>query len=69
MGGRARRGLDRSVGLIHFIGVQQRLEEILGCKVDLVSKRGLRGELRDDVQWNLLVIGEAVERLIDEDDG
>jgi predicted nucleotidyltransferase len=32
--------------LIEFAGVKLRLEELLGCRVDLVTCRGIRPELR-----------------------
>ena len=33
--------LDDTVGLYKFIGIQIRLEELLGKKVDLISSRGI----------------------------
>jgi uncharacterized protein len=45
---------DRTVGLFHFIGVQQRLEEILGRKVDLVERGAVHPALRDSID------GEAI---------
>ena len=32
--------------LIEFAGVKLRLEELLGCRVDLLTRRGIRPELR-----------------------
>ena len=46
---------DRPVGLFHFVTVKQRLEEILGTEVDLVSQGGLKRQLRDRV------LAEAVD--------
>jgi predicted nucleotidyltransferase len=37
---------DRPVGLFHFARVQRRLEEILGCRVDLVMKEAVKPQLR-----------------------
>ena len=39
----------KPVGLFQFIGLQQRLEELLGCKVDLGTVRSLKHRLKDDV--------------------
>jgi predicted nucleotidyltransferase len=40
---------DRPVGYFHLFEVQDRLEALLGCKVDLVTRGGLRPELRDGI--------------------
>lgn len=40
---------SRPVGLFHFIELQQRLEEILGCKVDLGTPRSLKPYVADRV--------------------
>ena len=40
---------DEGANLLDLIGLQQFLEEKLGCKVDLVSRRSLREELRTSV--------------------
>ena len=37
------------VGLFAFIGLQQHLEELLGCKVDLVTPDALRQEMRERI--------------------
>jgi predicted nucleotidyltransferase len=42
-----------SIGL-RFISLAEDLEEILGCKVDLVSQRGLRPRLREMVERELV---------------
>jgi predicted nucleotidyltransferase len=39
----------RPVGLFEFIELQQRLESILGCKVDLGTKRSLKSHLNGQV--------------------
>lgn len=36
-------------GLFEFIGVTNYLEDLLGCKVDLVMAEGLREEFREQV--------------------
>jgi hypothetical protein len=36
-------------GLFEFIGVMNFLEDLLGCKVDLVMTDGIRKELREQV--------------------
>jgi uncharacterized protein len=46
---------NRPVGLFHFVKVKERLEEILGTEVDLVSQGGLKRQLRDRV------LAEAVD--------
>jgi len=38
---------EEPVGLFHFVKVKQRLEEILGADVDLVTRGGLKRQLRD----------------------
>jgi len=40
---------DRPVGLFHFFRVQWRLEEILGCRVDLVMRDAVKRQLRDRI--------------------
>ncbi len=40
---------DRPIGLFHFFRVQRRLEEILGCKVDLVMRDAVKRQLRDRI--------------------
>ena len=37
------------VGLFAFIRLQQHLEELLGCKVDLVTPDALRKEMRERI--------------------
>ena len=37
------------VGLFEFIELQQRIESILGCDVDLGTKRSLKSHLNDQV--------------------
>ena len=40
---------DEGANLFDLVGLQQFLEEKLGCKVDLVSRRSLRAELRTSI--------------------
>ena len=40
---------DEGANLFDLVGLQQFLEQKLGCKVDLVSRRSLREELRTSV--------------------
>jgi predicted nucleotidyltransferase len=40
---------DRAIGLFHFSRVQQRLEQILGCPVDLVMRDAVKPQLRDRI--------------------
>jgi predicted nucleotidyltransferase len=40
---------EARIGLIGFAGLMNRLSELLGRKVDLVSKQGLKPRIRDHV--------------------
>ena len=40
---------DEGANLFDLVGLQQFLEEKLDCKVDLVSRRSLRAELRPSI--------------------
>ena len=40
---------DEGTDLFDLVGLQQFLEEKLGCKIDLLSRRSLREELRTSV--------------------
>jgi predicted nucleotidyltransferase len=40
---------DKPIGLFHFSRVQRRLEEILGCRVDLVMRDAVKRQLRDRI--------------------
>lgn len=47
---------DRPVGLLHLIGTQQHIEDLLGVKkVDLVLRRCVYEELKEDI------LGEAID--------
>ena len=41
---------DRPIGLFHFFRVQQRLELILGSRVDLVMREAVKPQLRDRIR-------------------
>lgn len=40
---------SESVGLFEFIGLQQNLEALLGCKVDLGTPRSLKPRIKEHV--------------------
>jgi hypothetical protein len=40
---------DKPGGFFHFFRVQRRLEEILGCRVDLVMRDAVKRQLRDRI--------------------
>ena len=40
---------DEGASLFDLVGLGQYLEGVLGCKVDVVSRRSLREELRSSV--------------------
>ena len=40
---------NRPIGLFHFFRVQQRLEEILGARVDLVMRDAVKPQLRERI--------------------
>jgi len=40
---------DKAVGLFHFFRVQRRLEEMLGCRVDLVMRDAVKPQLRERI--------------------
>ncbi|MDD8018318.1 MAG: nucleotidyltransferase family protein [Bacteroidota bacterium] len=33
---------NKPVGMFHFLGLEKRLAEILGCRIDLVTKKSLK---------------------------
>jgi uncharacterized protein len=41
--------LERPMGLLGFVGIQEYLEQILGCKVDLGTPDSLKPAIRDRV--------------------
>jgi predicted nucleotidyltransferase len=40
---------DRPIGLFHFFRVQRWLEQVLGCRVDLVMRAAVKPQLRDRI--------------------
>ncbi|MEK7457944.1 MAG: nucleotidyltransferase family protein [Patescibacteria group bacterium] len=47
---------DKTPGLIEFVGLEQKLSDILGVKVDLVTKQGLSKYVKPYIQDDLEVI-------------
>lgn len=47
---------NRPLGLFEFIELQQRLESILGCKVDLGTKRSLKQRIKEDVMRKAILV-------------
>jgi len=47
---------DRPVGLFGLFALQNRLEEILGCKVDLGTQNSLKPRLRQSVSSDLIYV-------------
>lgn len=41
--------LSEPIGLFRFVGLEHRLEELLGRDVDLVTPRALKSSMKDDV--------------------
>ena len=42
--------LDAPVGLFEFVALKRRLAEILGARVDLVTRKGLKPQLREGIE-------------------
>jgi uncharacterized protein len=40
---------ERAIGLFHFFRVQRQLEQILGCRVDLVMREAVKPQLRERI--------------------
>ena len=40
---------DRPIGLFHFFRVQRTLEQLLGCRVDLVMRDAVKPQLRERI--------------------
>lgn len=51
---------DEGANLFDLVGLQQFLEEKLGCKANLVSQRSLRKELRASVLGEMITIGSKI---------
>ena len=47
---------NKTPGLIKFVGLEQKLSDILGVKVDLVTKQGLSKYVKPYIQDDLKVI-------------
>ena len=47
---------NRPLGLFEFIALQQNLESILGCKVDLGTKRSLKLQIKDKVLQEAILV-------------
>jgi len=50
---------DAEIGFLEFAALQRRLADVLGRKVDLVSKDGLKPTIRDEVLSSAEVIYAA----------
>ncbi len=49
LGGRALVELNRPMGLFGFLAIQERLDELLGCPVDLAQAEALKPRVRERV--------------------
>lgn len=49
-------GFKEPIGLFQFIDLQQRLEAILNCKVDLGTKRSLKDQLKEQVMQEAILV-------------
>lgn len=47
---------NRPLGLFEFIELQQKLESILGCKVDLGTKRSLKQQIKEEVLQGAILV-------------
>lgn len=47
---------EHPVGLFEFIGLQQYLESLLGCKVDLGTPRSLKPYLKQEVLQEMILV-------------
>jgi hypothetical protein len=47
---------NRPIGLFEFIELQQRLEYLLGCKVDLGTKRSLKQQIKAEVLQEAILV-------------
>ena len=53
--------LDRTVGILAFLRLQYRLEELLGKRVDLVTQAALKRQFRDRILKEAIYAGKRVE--------
>jgi predicted nucleotidyltransferase len=51
---------NRPVGLFTFLEVKEHLEQALGRRVDLVTRAGLKRQLRDRILAEAVRVGEGV---------
>jgi predicted nucleotidyltransferase len=51
---------NRPVGLFTFLEVKEHLEQALGRRVDLVTRAGLKRQLRDRILEEAIRVGEGV---------
>ena len=47
---------EQKVGLLELIGIEQELTELLGIKVDLITKRSLHSKLKTIIEKDLIRI-------------
>ncbi len=47
---------EGKVGLLHFIGIKNQLEDLLGRRVDLVSRNALNPKLKKTILSNLVEV-------------
>ena len=50
---------DQPVGLFQFIALQQELEKILGCQVDLGTPRSLKIDIKDEASAEVVRVVEV----------
>lgn len=55
--------IKRPMGAFEFIGIQQHLEQLLGCPVDLVTPESLKPRLRDRVLGEAIPVASATAAL------
>ncbi len=47
---------DPTPGLFKFIELQQKLETLLGCKVDLGTKRSIKDFMKDEILKEMILV-------------
>ncbi|MBM4288337.1 MAG: nucleotidyltransferase family protein [Deltaproteobacteria bacterium] len=53
--------LNRPMGIFEFLRLRYRLEEILGRRVDLVTEKALKRQLRDHILKDIKNAGQKLE--------
>jgi len=48
--------LSKPIGLFRFVGLEQELSELLGRKVDLVTKRALKPAIKEDILSEIIYV-------------